>query len=256
MKRKLAEIIEAHGPLGVLVSGGCDSEVLLRAAAAILGPGSTVALTARTPLIPSAGVERAETLAKELGVVHSVYPLNLLENREIALNRPLRCYHCKRLIYAGAGVRAEKLGAAHLADGTNLDDTRERRPGLKAAAERGILHPFALAGMGKREVRNLGRKLGMPDPERPADSCLATRLQENRRITPELLSLVEELEAPLKGSVRGRLRAVIREGVVAVSFPEADAEPVLSRKEAMEALAEIKGFSLVLVPGSENPVTG
>ncbi len=244
MSGRLGNILSGHSPLAVLVSGGCDSEVLLRAAVRTLGPDNVLALTARTPFLPALALRRAQDLAESLKTPHRTLEINLMVNPHIANNTPLRCYHCKKLIYTAAGQEARAWGTTHLADGTNLDDTREHRPGLMAAKEENILHPLALAGITKREVRNLGEALGMRDPERPADSCLATRLQENNPVTPELLELVERMESPLKHLVRGRFRAVIANGAITVQFQESDLCTVLSHRARMRDLAEAAGFRL------------
>jgi len=241
---RLREILLEHNPVAVLVSGGCDSEVLLRAAAQTLGTGSVLALTARTPLLTRLALERAERLAQSLSVNHVVFSLDLLDDPFVGHNTPERCYHCKKRIYTRAREEAASGGILHLADGTNQDDTKEHRPGLRAAREEGILQPFALAGMTKRQVRDLGARLGMPDPERPADSCLATRFRENTSLTLEQLSLVESLESLVKPLLKGRLRARQQDRTVLLEFMACDQATVENHLPELTLIAERHGLTL------------
>ncbi len=241
---ELGIILEALAPLGVLVSGGCDSEVLLRASARITGAGGTLALTAETPFMPCGALESAKRLSSSLGVRHVSFGVNLMGNPGIALNTPDRCYLCKKLIYSAARREACRLGVSNLADGTNLDDTAAFRPGLRAAVEEGVIHPLAAAGMTKADVRNLGRTLGMPDPDRPANSCLATRLEENIIITPEVLSVVDRVEAVLRASAEGRIRARVRAGAILLEHQFRDATLVKAKLEELRSLAKASGYHL------------
>jgi uncharacterized protein len=109
-----------------------------------------------------------------------------------------RCYHCKVELYEVLGAVAERRGFAAVLSGANADDLGDWRPGLRAAAERGIRHPLVEAGLGKAEVRAVARALGLPNADKPASPCLASRLPYGTPVAVEVLAQVDRAEAALK----------------------------------------------------------
>jgi uncharacterized protein len=241
----LAEYLNQHGRIGVLVSGGCDSEVLQRAAVDVLGSGNTTAFNAVTPFIANHYLELLRQTAVELDVRLVQVEVDLLSIDKIKQNSPERCYFCKKAICTRIREAAEHLNITTLADGTNLDDTTEHRPGVKAAEELQIEHPFLCAGMTKADVRVLGGLLGMQNPNRPSDSCLATRLQVNTPITRELLSLVGEIEQSVRAAVKGRLRARVSEKQIILEYEAVDNELIEACKQEFLEIADNRFYCLV-----------
>ncbi len=156
----------------------------------------------------------------------------------------MRCYHCKKAIYSTIKAAALKEDSTILADGTNLDDTREHGPGLKAARELHIHHPFKNAIMNKADIRKLGRLLNMINPERPSDSCLATRIPEQTPITESTLSVISAIEKPLRPLVKGRLRARAKDMQITLDYEATDKDLVKAHTEALQAIASERGYSL------------
>ncbi|MCK5131779.1 MAG: ATP-dependent sacrificial sulfur transferase LarE [Candidatus Sabulitectum sp.] len=235
---KLAGELRSLERIGVLVSGGCDSEVLLRVAADVLGSANTIAFTAVTPFIAAYYTEIVKATTKELNVKLIQVELNPLQINDITANTSQRCYHCKNAIYSAITAAARKWNITILADGTNLDDTAEHRPGLKAAEELNISHPFLNAGMTKADIRELGKQLGMENPDRPSDSCLATRIPEQTPITAETLSLVSKIEQPLRPHVKGRLRARVSKKHVILEYQTIDRELVKAHQQELQTIAD------------------
>ncbi len=240
----LTKELQRMNRIGVLVSGGCDSEVLLRAAADVLGSANTVAFTAVTPFIEKYYTEIVKATAKELNVKLIQVKLDPLEITHIKANTAMRCYHCKKAIYSTIKAAALRENITILADGTNLDDTGEHRPGLKAARELHIHHPFTSAAMNKADIRNLGRLLNMNNPERPSDSCLATRIPEQTPITESTLALISAIEKPLRPYVKGRLRARAKDMQITLDYQSTDKELVKAQTGALQAIASESGYSL------------
>ncbi|MCD4706636.1 MAG: ATP-dependent sacrificial sulfur transferase LarE [Candidatus Sabulitectum sp.] len=233
----LARELRSQSKVGILVSGGCDSEVLLRAAADVLGSANTVAFNAVTPFIADYYTEIVKTTARELNIRLIQVELNPLDIKGITANTPERCYLCKKAIYSTIKAAAEKQSITILADGTNLDDTGEHRPGLKAAEELDIQHPFKNAEMKKIDIRELGRQLGMTDPDRPSDSCLATRIPEYTPITAKTLSLISKIEQSLRPHAKGRLRARVSETQITLEYQTTDRELVEARRQELQTIA-------------------
>lgn len=186
----------------VAASGGVDSLTLAVAADRLL-PGRCRIIHATSPAVPGYDSKRVRETAKTLGL-----DLGVIETGEFAdpeyINNPVdRCRTCKSHLYAALQAvtkSAEAKGAAPpaIVSGANTDDLGEYRPGLDAAGEFGVRHPYIEAGMGKEDIRKLARDLGLPFADLPASPCLASRIYTGTQITPERLAAVEYAEKLIK----------------------------------------------------------
>jgi len=190
----------------LLFSGGLDSSLLLVLGKEALGEGLT-ALTFSGPQTAPGEVAASWHLTRQYQVRHllaSFDPLHLPDFRE---NTPKRCYVCKQGMLARARKVAAGLGAGAIWDGTNVDDLQDFRPGLQAAREAGVESPLLSTGLGKQDIRELSRKLGLPG-DKAAQSCLATRFPYHTTLSREDLARVGRAETWLKsrGLTQVRLR--------------------------------------------------
>jgi uncharacterized protein len=181
----------------VAYSGGVDSSYLAFAAHRALGEGA-LAVTALSASYPEAHREMAVRVAREFEIPHRVVATEEMENPDYRANRPDRCYHCKTELFRVLGALRDELGFDAVAYGVNTDDTRDFRPGHRAAAEQGVLSPFLDAELSKAEIRALSRDAGLPTAELPASACLSSRLPYGTEVTPERLRQVERGEAALR----------------------------------------------------------
>jgi uncharacterized protein len=195
---RLREIITGLGRAAVAYSGGTDSSYLLAAGVDVLGPENVLALTADSPLMPRAELAAAREVAAGLGARHVVLPHDDLSVEVIVANPPDRCYHCKFTRFDRLQDVARAEGFRHLLHGENADDAGDYRPGSRAAEELGVQAPLREAGLVKAEVRALARARGLPNWDRPADACLASRFPYGTRLTAEGLARVEAAEAALR----------------------------------------------------------
>ena len=158
----------------VLFSGGVGSAVL-----ALLASEGTKerinALTLRTPLVKEDEVTMAQAVAEILGIELHVENVDVTSDPQVSANPGDRCYFCRKVLHREARRYAKTFGSTSIADGVQSEDLDECRPGVRAAAEDGILHPLAEAGLTKSEIRELARSAGLPNCERPAAPCIATR---------------------------------------------------------------------------------
>ena len=244
LPEKLKENLLDSGRCGILFSGGFDSEVLLRSAARVLGTSNVVSYTADTKLLAGFYRRHILSVAEELSIEALFVPLNPLSIGGFTQNTDRRCYICKKEIYTGLKAEAFARGCNTVMDGTNTDDLNEYRPGLAAAAETGIVHPFLEACMGKSEIAELGVFFGIR--EYPSDSCLATRIPNGEMITYELLSLIESMEAPLRPSVKGRLRVTVGTGSLHINYSEVDEKLIEKCLEQLKRIAEKSGYEIEL----------
>lgn len=180
----------------VAFSGGVDSSVVYKVAHDTLGAGA-LAVTAASPTLPEVELEVARAVSAEIGGRLLIMNTDQLVIPDFTRNDAARCYHCKTDLYqALEKIRAEE-GAKAIADGTNLDDLGDERPGMTAAREWGVRSPLVEAALTKADVRDLARALGLSNWGKPAAACLSSRVPRGIVITRTTLSRIEQAEAVL-----------------------------------------------------------
>jgi uncharacterized protein len=234
---KLAALREALRALdGALVafSGGVDSTFVLAVARDVLGDRA-VALTAHSPSVPQAERSEARELARRLGVRHLEVESRELDDPRYAANPVDRCYYCKTNLYA----RIRSLTSDAIASGTNVDDLSDFRPGLRAAEERGVVHPYVEAGIDKSTIYAIAAELDLDDLERlPAQPCLSSRVETGIAIDENDLAFIDAVESRLAAKL-GRehvLRCrVTRTGIVIELGDSRDDAVAIARAIAEDA---------------------
>ena len=201
-KHCLMEILKAHEPVAIALSGGTDSMVLL--AFAVHHGVKVSAVSADTELNPAGELIRAAEIAGSLGVPHKILPTDVLSIPEVRNNSGTRCYLCKKAMMGKLQRWALESGYLHVADGTHADDDPAGRPGMKALTELGIISPFAECGIGKEMINTLAGELDVPLIS--SSSCLATRFPEDECLTEEKLEKIRSAEEILGRHITGRLR--------------------------------------------------
>ena len=149
-----------------------------------------LALTTTSPTMPDEDCDTAIAMARSIGVRHLIVDSNELEIPGYAANPVNRCYLCKTNLFTVCEAKARELGIDEIADGLNLDDLHDYRPGMKAAAEKRVRHPLVEAELSKAEVRELSRRLGLRTWDRAASPCLSSRFPYGTTITPAGLEKV------------------------------------------------------------------
>ena len=190
----LTERIKAAGKLAVAFSGGVDSTYLLYKAHKVLGD-DCIAVTVRSQVITDEEFGWTAAFCKSLGVKQTVVDFDVFAVPEFASNPPDRCYHCKKRIFSSV---KEAAPGYVVADGSNVDDMGDYRPGMRALAELGITSPLKDAGLSKADIRLLSKAAGLETWDHPSAACLASRFAYGEEITAEGLARVAAAEKFIK----------------------------------------------------------
>lgn len=233
--QRLRAILRGYCRVAIAFSGGIDSSVLVKCALDTLGAGNVLLLFGRSLLLKSKEIERAENWPLNngypRGVEVEVLDLQPLAWKEFVNNSEDRCYLCKLRIYTLFRQRMEQVGFSLLLDGTNTDDLKGKRAGLRAIHELGVKMPLVEAGFSKADTREYGRRLGLNNWEHPSSSCLATRVPAGMMITSQRLRRIEDWENGLeKFGLKGCRVRLAKDGddVVHVEIDRSDFEFLLS----------------------------
>jgi uncharacterized protein len=190
---KLEEYIRTLGSLAIGFSGGVDSSFLLAVAHEVLGD-RVIAVTGADASVPEREVNEAKAFCADRGIRHIICKMNPMEMEGYRNNSPDRCYFCKHGIFSEVKNIADENGISYMAEGSNIDDIGDYRPGLRAAAELSVKSPLREAGLNKSDVRLISKAMGLPTWSKPAYACLASRFVYGEEITEEKLRMIDRAE--------------------------------------------------------------
>lgn len=235
------DLLDRMGCVLILFSGGKDSAFLLKVAKDAL-QDKMAALTFSGPTFKKKEFEAAFDFAVKLGVDLLVEEIDLLRLKAFVRNSSMRCYICRREMFAIANKKAGLFGFARIADGTTASDRLDSRPGYRAAMEASVASPLLKAGWLSNEIREASRFLGLATYGKASESCLATRISRGHKITIERLKTIEWLEEELKGM--GVARVKHHGDLVRIVAYEGKAKELMedSVKEYMMRICKKAGF--------------
>jgi pyridinium-3,5-biscarboxylic acid mononucleotide sulfurtransferase len=247
-QEKLTGDLRRLDSLLVAFSGGADSAFLAWAAHQALGEGA-LAITALSASFSRHDREQAQAFIAATGLRHEFITTHELENPLYVANNADRCYHCKDELFDQMDELALARRVTAVAYGINADDTRDFRPGHRAAHEHHVLAPLLDAELHKAEIRFLSQRAGLPTWNRPASACLSSRVPYGTSVTAELLEKIDRAEAVLRAlefrQFRVRAHGELARIEIATDELARGFEPDVSRKISEGVKAA--GFAFVTV---------
>ena len=243
---KLKKIAKNLKSVVVAFSGGVDSTLVAKVCYEILKDNS-IAVTARSETYPDFEFEEAKGLAKMIGIRHLVINTSELAIEGFANNPPNRCYFCKTELFEKLKNIAKQNGFLHVADGANLDDTKDYRPGLEASKELNVKSPLKEAGMTKKDVREVSKILNLPTWNKPAYACMSSRFPYGQSITVEKLKMVSKAEEYLRSLGLRQFRVRHHETIARIEVLSQDMHFFLSLSIKEKLINKFKEIGFVYV---------
>ena len=244
----LTERIKAAGKLAVAFSGGTDSTYLVYKAHEVLD-GNVLAVTVRSQVLIDEDYEWTVEFCKDTGIKQAVIGFDVFDYEQFGNNPPDRCYYCKKNIFGLIKKTAAENGISEVADGSNVDDTGDYRPGMRALKELGIVSPLKESGLTKNEIRALSKEVGLPTWDKPAAACLASRFAYGEKITTEGLVRVANAEKFIRELGFEGIRVRVHGDIARIEAAPDDIELLTygrTRKEISEELKRL-GFKYVTI---------
>ena len=235
------------GSVAIAFSSGVDSTFLLFTAHEALGD-NVIAVTASSCSFPKRELNEAKDYCKSIGVRHFIVESEELEIEGFSHNPPNRCYLCKHELFTKIFDLAKKEGIAYVAEGSNLDDNGDYRPGLQAVKELGAKSPLREVGFTKQEIRELSAHFGLPTANKQSFACLSSRFPYGETITEKKLGRVDKAEQLLLDMGFNQFRVRIHgENVARIELQPADFERMLDEELRLRIYDTFKEYGFAYI---------
>ncbi|MCL2029439.1 MAG: ATP-dependent sacrificial sulfur transferase LarE [Deltaproteobacteria bacterium] len=247
-REQLKQHLSKLGRLAIAFSGGVDSTFLLKTAHEVLGD-KVIAVTARSASFPERELKEAIAFCDKEGITHIICDSEELDIEGFSHNPVNRCYLCKNELFGKIRAIVRERGIENIAEGSNLDDGADYRPGFKAVTEQGVLSPLKEAGLTKKEIRELSKEEGLPTWNKQPFACLASRFPYGEKITRRRLAMVDRAEQLLLDLGLRRVRVRHHGDLARIETDEDGFELATEkgRREKIHAAFKEYGFTYVSI---------
>ena len=243
---RLKSILERYQNSVIAFSGGVDSTFLARIAKDVYGE-SLLLITATSSTYPFYELEDAKSLAGLLGINHEIIVSEELEIPGYADNPPDRCYYCKNELFTKIKFIADRDGYEIVFDGSNSDDLKDFRPGMKAKKELGIISPLAEAGFTKDDIRYYSANFNLPTATKQSYACLASRFPYGEKITKEKLDRVGNAEYEVRKLGFSQFRIRSHENLARIEFISSEMDQAWLLKEKLVEICQKSGYNYITI---------
>ncbi|MDI6786223.1 MAG: ATP-dependent sacrificial sulfur transferase LarE [bacterium] len=238
---KLKKIILDMKSTLIAYSGGVDSTLLLKVVHDLLGD-LVVAITAKSYIQSDSEIKSAIKIASEIGVKHITINVNQLTIPGFSNNPKNRCYICKKDLFSRLSHIAKHKKLNYISDGSNASDLSFNRPGKQAAVEFDVRSPLEEAGLTKNDIRNISKGLNLLNYNKPANSCLVTRLPYEKKITKKALQMVEKAENYIKAFNISQIRVRHFDNLCRIEVPKEEINILFDKKEEIAKKLQEIGY--------------
>jgi uncharacterized protein len=242
----LTTCIREYKSAVIAFSGGVDSTFLARVAKDVLGD-NLLLITATSSTYPFYELEEAKSLAALLGIKHKIIVSEEIEIPGYADNPPDRCYYCKSELFGKIKYIASKEGFEVIFDGSNADDLKDFRPGMKAKQEKGVISPLAVSGFTKSDIRNFSETFNLPTATKQSYACLASRFPYGEKITKLKLDRLATAEFEVRNLGFSQFRIRSHENIARFEFITAEMDKAWEIKDKLTEICQNSGFTFVTI---------
>jgi len=230
----------------IAFSGGVDSTFLARVAKDVYGD-NLLLITATSSTNPFYELEEAKSLASMMEISHRIIVTEEIDNPEYAANPPDRCYFCKSELFSKIQFIASNEGFDAVLDGSNAEDMKDYRPGMKAKKERGVISPLAEAGFSKSDIRHFSEEFHLPTASKPSYACLASRIPYGEQITKPKLDRLAMAEYAVRNLGFSQFRIRSHENLARFEFIPEEMDKAWSEKDKLIEICTKSGFTYITI---------
>ena len=243
---RLEQYLKKLDSVAVAFSAGVDSTFLLKTAHNVLND-RVIAVTVNSRLFPQRELDAAVSFCQKESIRHIIVDFDPLQITGFDQNPPDRCYLCKSALFKKIIQIARENNIEHVAEGSNLDDLADYRPGLKAVSELRVNSPLRFAELNKAEIRSLTKEACLPTWDKPSFASLASRFVYGETITKEKLKMIDRAEQLLHDLGFHQIRVRIHGKMARIEFNPADFERLIEKKLRDKIVSGLKkqGFTYV-----------
>ncbi len=244
--KNLKKLLKKYKSAVIAFSGGVDSTFLARIAKDVYGD-KLILITATSSTYPFYELEEAKSLALSLGIKHKIIVSEEIDIPGYSDNPPDRCYYCKSELFGKIKYIASEEGYDVVFDGSNADDLKDFRPGIKAKQEKGVISPLAESGFTKNDIRHYSAELKLPTATKQSYACLASRFPYGEKITIQKLDRLALAEYEIKNLGFSQFRIRSHENLARLEFIPSEMDMAWGVKDKLAEICQRSGFNYVTI---------